>query len=132
MDYSITIWSIVVFIENRLQGKISYDELETACGFSMAYIREVFVKQTGMPLSKYILNRKIANAAFDILHSNQNILEIAVKYGFGNPDTFTRAFKRIVGLTPGEFRKRLPPVGRIKLCAGVYGVGLLNTREEEA
>jgi AraC-like DNA-binding protein len=47
-------------------------------------------------------------------------------YGFSNHDTFTRAFKRITGLTPSEFKKKRPSVGRIKLCAGVYGIGLLN------
>jgi hypothetical protein len=61
-------------------------------------------------------------AAFEIIHSEQSLLSIATKYGFNNPDTFTRAFNRITGLTPQEFRKQRRPVGRIKLCAGVYGV----------
>lgn len=126
MDYYLTIWSVVVFVENRLQSDIDYTELERATGFSLAHIRDVFAKHTGKSLSRYILSRKIANAAFEIIHSEQNILDIAMKYGISNPDTFTRAFKRITALTPQEFRKRRCPVGRIKLCAGVYGVGILK------
>jgi len=131
MDYFLTIWSVIVFVENRIQEKINYTELEKATGFSLAHIRDVFVKKTGIPLSRYILTRKVANAAFEILHNHQNILSIATKYGFSNHDTFTRAFKRITGLTPIEFKKNRPSVGRIKLCAGVYGIGLLNQVKSE-
>lgn len=132
-DYGIflTISSIVIFIENRVQRKINYEELERATGFSIAHIRDIFVRRTGIPLSKYILTRKISNAAYEILYNHQSILHIASKYGFSNHDTFTRAFKRITGLTPSEFRKKRPPVGRIKLCACMFGIGLLNPAERE-
>lgn len=130
MNYFLTIWSVIVFVENRIQEKIDYSELEIATGFSLAHIRDVFVKETGISLSRYILNRKIANASFEILYSRQNIFDIALKYGFSNHDTFTRAFKRVTGLTPIEFRKKRPAIGRIKLCAGVYGIGLLNIKKD--
>ena len=130
MNYFLTIWSVIVFVENRIQEKIDYSELEIATGFSLAHIRDVFVKETGISLSRYILNRKIANASFEILYSRQNIFDIALKYGFSNHDTFTRAFKRVTGITPIEFRKKRPAIGRIKLCAGVYGIGLLNIKKD--
>lgn len=120
------IWSVIVYIENRLQEKIDYSHLENSVGFSITHIRDIFSKKTGITLSKYILLRKISNCAFEILHSHQSITAVGIKYGFSNPDTFTRAFKRITGLTPKEFKKLRPPVGRIKLCSGVYGVGLLQ------
>ncbi len=131
MDYFITVWSVVVFVENRLQGKFDYGGLINETGFSLAHIRDLFVKRTGTSLAKYILTRKINNAAFDILHTNQNVVDIAMKYGFTNHDTFTRAFKRITGLTPAGFRKYRPAVGRVRLCAGVYGIGLLKSKEKD-
>jgi AraC family transcriptional regulator len=131
MEYFLTLWSVVAFIENRIHEKIDYTELEKATGFSLAHIRDIFVRKTGITLSRYILTRKIANAAYEILHNNQNILNIATKYGFTNHDTFTRAFKRITGLTPTNFRIKRPALGRIKLCAGVYGIGLLNLVKRE-
>lgn len=122
MDYFIVIWSVVVFVENRLQSGFQYSELEKATGFSLSHIRSIFARYTGKSLARYVLSRKIAHAAFDIIHSEESIMNISVKYGFSNPDTFTRAFKRVTGLTPQDFRKRRCMVGRIKLCAGVYGV----------
>ncbi len=131
MDYFFIIWSVIAFVENRIQEKLNYAELEKAIGFSLAHIRDIFAKITGTSLSKYVLNRKIANAAFEILHSEQSILDIATKYGFTSHDTFTRAFKRITSLTPTEFRQRRPPIGRIPLCASVYGIGLLNQEKRK-
>ena len=124
MDYFVVICSVIIYVENRLKTDIQYTELEKETGFSIAHIRYIFVKKTGKSLSRYILERKISNAAFEISHTNESLLTIAEKYGFKNPDTFTRAFKRIVGITPSEFRKKKITVGRIKLCAGAYGVGV--------
>lgn len=126
LDYFTVICSIIIYVENRLKTDISYKELEKETGFSIAHIRDIFVKKTEKPLSRYILERKILNAAFEISHTKETLLNIAEKYNFKNPDTFTRAFKRITGLTPSEFRKNKITVGRIKLCAGVYGVGFTS------
>ena len=84
-----------------------------------------------MPLGRYICARRIANAAFDLINTQKSILDIALAYRFTNPDTFTKAFKRVTGTTPQVFRRDRRPVGRIKLCAGVYGVGILSHETED-
>ena len=123
MDYFLILCSVIVYIENRIKTDVQYAELEREIGFSLAYIRDVFAQKTGKSLSRYILERKIYNSAFEISHTKESLLTVAEKYGFKNPDTFTRAFRRIIGIAPSEFRKKKINVGRIKLCAGVYGVG---------
>ena len=95
MDQFLLVMTIAVFVENRLQSGFDYAELEKATGFSLPHIRAVYAKLTGKSLSRYVLSRRIANAAFEIVHTEQNILDIATKYGFSNPDSFTRAFRRI-------------------------------------
>lgn len=124
-------WSVIVFVENRLRSKISTAELEQVTGFSIAHIRSMFAEHVGMPLGRYICARRIANAAFDLINTQKSILEIALTYQFTNPDTFTKAFKRVTGTTPRAFRQDRLPVGRIKLCAGVYGVGILSHKTED-
>lgn len=129
MDYSLMICSVIVFVENRLEGRLNYRELEEEIGFSAVHIRQVFTRCMGMPLVRYVRWRQIAHAAFDLVHTGETALDIGAKYGFANPDTFTRAFRRITGMPPQEFRNRRCAVGRIKLCAGVYGVGILQEQE---
>lgn len=124
MDQFLVVSTINVYIENRIQSGFDYVELEKATGFSLSHIRAVFARLTGKSLYRYILSRRVANAAFEIAHSEHNILDIATKYGFANPDTFTRAFRRITGVNPNEFRKQKRTVGRAILSAGVFGVAL--------
>lgn len=115
---------VITFVETRIKGKIDYNELAVATGFSLPYVRELFASQTNKPLYRYILERKIANAAFECSYTDKTLFSIGMEYGFNNADAFTRAFRRIVGVTPSEFRRMKVKMKRIKLCAGVYGVEL--------
>lgn len=100
MDHCILIWSVAVFVENRLESGFDYAQLEKAAGYSLAHIRDVFSRLMGTTLSRYVLGRRVAHAAFDMIHSSDSLLNIAGRYGFENPDTFTRAFYRMTGLMP--------------------------------
>ena len=124
MEHNLVVWAIIVYVESRIQSKIQYSAMADEIGFSLSHLRAVFISLTGKSLAQYITERKVARAAFDIIHSNDNIYTIAQRYGFTNPDTFTRVFRRVTGLSPSEFRKIKPPVKRIALCAGVFGVAV--------
>jgi len=124
LKHNLAVWAVIVYIESRIQSKIQYSAMADKIGFSLSHLRAVFISLTGKSLAQYITERKVARAAFDIIHSNDNIYTIAQRYGFTNPDTFTRVFRRVTGLSPSEFRKIKPPVKRIALCAGVFGVAV--------
>ncbi len=76
MNHYILIWSICLFVESHVQEKINLNELEYHTGFSLAHIRDVFHKQTGKTLSRYMQERKIANAAQELLHTNENMPQV--------------------------------------------------------
>lgn len=124
MDYYLTIWSVVVYAENRVQGDFDYEALAQETGFSLAHLRDIFQRCTGKTLHRYVLERKIAYAAFDLAHTTDRILTIAILYGFNGPDTFTRAFRRVTGWTPLAFRRANIVTGRKRLCAGIWGVSV--------
>ena len=121
LDYTFVVWATIVYVESRIQTKIQYPAMADEIGFSLSRLRAIFMDSTGKPLAKYIMERRVSRAAFDVTHTKDNLSAIAERYGFTNPDNFTRAFKRITGLNPSEFRRIKPPVERIKLCAGVFG-----------
>jgi len=121
VNHTLVIWAAIVFIENRIHTKIQYSALAEDVGFSLSHLRTVFMSHTGKSLAQYITERKISRAAFDAIHSNDNFSTIAERYGFTNPDTFTRAFRRVTCLNPKDFRKIKPPLKRVILCAGVFG-----------
>ena len=100
------------------------EELTRQTGFSLAYVREVFRLRTGKPLSRYIQERKIANAAKELLCTDGKIMDIAIRYGYSGRTVFSRVFKRYTGYTPSEFRADKPKLTPVRLCAGVFGPGL--------
>lgn len=125
MSYFTEIRTIIIFIENRVkEPAIIQDELEKAVGFSMPHIREIFRAQAGVPLKQYVIQRKIANSAFDLLHSKDRVLDIALQYGFESHETYARAFKRVVGMTPMEYRKCRLSTAREFITDGVYGINV--------
>lgn len=133
MGYPSSVKAVICYIEAHITDeKFNYDELEKRIGFSKAYIRELFRKNTGCSLARYIRMRKVKCSAFELLNTDKSILEIAYQYGFLNPETYTRAFSKIVGMTPIKFRGIRPVVGKEQLCTGVYSIGILERKERRS
>lgn len=59
----------------------------------------------GYSLSEYITKRRLALAGSEVLSTDERIIDIAVKYGYDSPDSFTRAFIRFHGVTPSAVQK---------------------------
>lgn len=124
MNQYILIWSVCTFVEARVREEIHLEELACETGFSLAHVRDVFRENTGKSLSHYIHERKIANAAQSLLYTDDNILDIAIHYGYSGRTVFSRAFRRFTGYTPSQFRNERPAIAPVRLCAGVFGPGL--------
>ncbi len=56
-------------------------------------------------VSEYIRNRRLALAGNDLLVTDEKVIDIALKYGYDSPDSFTKAFTRFHGVTPACVRK---------------------------
>lgn len=124
MNQYILIWSVCTFVEAHVQEDIHLEELACQTGFSLAHIRDVFRENTGKPLSRYIQERKIANAAQSLLYTDDMIIDIAVRYGYSGRTVFSRTFRRLTGYTPSQLRTERPAIAPIRLCAGVFGPDL--------
>ncbi len=133
MSYSSHTHAIISYVESHIKAeKFDYQELERQIGFSLAHIRDLFKQNTQCSLAKYVRTRKVHNSAFELMHSEHSIMDIALQYGFSNHESYTRAFKKIVGMTPSEFRGMRSKVGRNELAVGVYGVGFLDKHNKGA
>ena len=130
MSYPTHTKAIVCYIEAHIKdSKINYEELESRIGFSLAHIRDFFQQDTGYSLAKYIRMRKVKCSAIELVNTDKTILDISYRYGFNNPETYTRAFKKMTGMTPSEFREQELVAGKEELVTGVYGIGILNHKE---
>ena len=133
MGFSVDTRIILCYIESHIKEKhIDKEELAKITGFSMAYIREFFKKNTGCSLARYILERKISSSMFELIHTKMTIVDIAFLYGFSSHESYTRAFYRVVRMTPSNFRRKKPIVGKKELTAGIFGIGFLEKKEKRS
>jgi len=83
--------------ENLSDGDIDFKEVAKRAFCSEYHFERMFSFLAGVSLSEYIRRRRLTLAAFDLNSSNLRILEIALKYGYSSPDSFTRAFQSLHG-----------------------------------
>jgi AraC family transcriptional regulator len=104
------------YIENNLRGEVDLALAAKKACLSKFYYYSMFQIVTGMTLAEYIRNRKMTLAAKEIKESGSRIIDIAVAYGYGSQESFSRAFKSVQGITPAQARapsaqlKAYPPI----------------------
>jgi len=97
-------------IERSAKEDINEKDLALKYSLSGGYLRRLFMLAFKRPIGAYIRSRKLAASIDDLLHSDLNILDIALEYGFGHEQSYIRAFKREFGVRPGELRRTGGPV----------------------
>lgn len=90
------------YIEGNLANNIDFKEVSRLASCSQSYFKRVFPILTGITITEYIRRRRLTLAAFELNKSSTKIIDIANKYGYNSPDSFTRAFQAFHGITPLE------------------------------
>lgn len=119
MKYEWTIQKTIHWIESHLHEQISAQDIEEVTGFSKYHFHRVFQKSVGMSVSEYIRMRRLANAASTLLNTDERIIDIAFFYHFESQESFTRAFKKLYGLPPGQYRKVMGMMRKYKEETGM-------------
>ncbi len=104
-DYYNKLQKVLDYIELHIKENITIEELAEQCYYSKHHFNRIFQSIIGIPVLDYIKKRKLSSAAGQIIDTNDNILDIALDYGFNSHETFSRAFKRIFDITPIAYRK---------------------------
>ena len=88
------------------EGQPTVAELARLCGISSRHLHRQFLALTGKTISKYIENFWIEQAKELLVQHDLSIKEIAQRCGFSHANSFSRAFRRVSGLSPQKFRQR--------------------------
>lgn len=113
----------LTYIENHLTAEIDYKELGRIACCSEYHYQRLFSYMVGVPLSEYIRRRRLSLAGVELQHG-EKVIDVAVKYGYESPNSFSRAFKNIHGITPSQVQKegsRLKAHPRIKFQISIKG-----------
>ena len=105
MNYYDSLNRLIDTIEKNLENEIDYNELAKVIGTSSYTMQRIFVFLTGMTLTEYIRKRRLSKAAEELRKTENRVIDIATKYGYDSPVSFSNAFKKIHGQSPANFRK---------------------------
>ncbi|WBL13164.1 AraC family transcriptional regulator [Sutcliffiella sp. NC1] len=92
------------YIEENLTSEIDFKVVARLALCSEYHFKRMFSFLAGISLSEYIRRRRLSLAAFELHNSNVKVIDVATKYGYNSPDSFTRAFFNLHGVTPTEAR----------------------------
>ena len=137
MEWMAIIGNSIQYIEDHITEDITVEDVAKCVGVSPFYFQKGFAMLCGFSVSEYIRNRRLALAGNDLLVTQEKIIDIAMKYGYDSPDSFTKAFTRFHGVTPTSVRKDavlLKSFAPLKLKISLEGGYLMDykiVRKEE-
>lgn len=137
MDRIAGIQNAVNYIEEHLTDEIDYRKVAKEAACSSYYFQRIFSILCGFTLGDYIRGRRLTLAGNELAASECKIIDIALKYGYESPESFTRAFSKFHGVTPSEARKdgsKLKSFSRLCVKITLNGGNIMNYRivEKEA
>lgn len=105
MEWIESISGAISYIEENLTGELTIEKIAKYTLISPFYFQKGFSMLCGFTVSDYIRQRRLALAGSELVSTDAKIIDIAMKYGYDSPDSFTKAFSRFHGITPTAARK---------------------------
>lgn len=105
--YSLLIRKVLTQIDYDLTADLGLKNLATQLNVNPSYLSTLFKKETGSTLTEYVNQKRIEHAVFLLNSSSLQIQMIAQYSGIADVNYFTKTFKKIIGITPKEYRDRI-------------------------
>ena len=105
MEWLTAIRGAVAYMEDHLREDVSLDDVARAVHLSPFFLQRGFSLMTGYGVGEYLRNRRLYEAALDLQRTGEKVIDIAFKYGYETPESFTKAFTRFHGATPTQVRE---------------------------
>ena len=115
-----TLNALVDRIERDTSAEIDVVAFASEHGTTEYHLRRMFSSLAGMPLSEYVRRRRMTLAAAELVGGAPNLLDVAVRHGYGSGEAFGRAFRAVHGISPADARRdggplRTQPTLRFRL-----------------
>ena len=106
-DTSLTdVEPVLLYLHNNYGQKLCLDGLARAFNTNRTTLTRQFHQSTGLPVMTYLNRLRINLAALMLRDTTLSIGEIVERVGLTNPTHFGRAFRKVTGVTPSEYRRR--------------------------
>jgi len=92
------------YIQKNFKQNVKLNEMASLCNVSISYFSRLFKKATGKHFASYINEKRITEARKLLESTDLSITNIAIDLGFEDSGYFSKVFRKVVGITPSEFR----------------------------
>jgi AraC family transcriptional regulator len=96
---------VLEYINANLGKNLTLFELASVANMSLYYFAVLFRQSTGLSPHKYLLNRRIERSKLLLCDPERSVLDVGLQVGFEHQNNFARAFRRVVGVSPTEYRR---------------------------
>jgi AraC family transcriptional regulator len=93
---------VLDYIEAHLDEDLSLAELAAVAGFSLSHFKPLFKQAVGLPVHRFVLERRVERARTLLLEGKNNMGEIALEAGFSHASHMARCMRRVLGLSPSQ------------------------------
>ncbi len=94
------IQNAIEYIEENLTEELNIQEIAEKACVSAFHFQRIFTVLCGFTVGEYIRNRRLSIAAEELSKADARVIDVAMKYGYDSPDSFTRAFTKFHGISP--------------------------------
>lgn len=105
MEWTEAIKEAISYMEEHITEDITLYDVAAHVNISPFYFHKGFSILCGYSVTEYIRNRRLSLAGQELLMYDITVMELAVKYGYDSPDSFTKAFTRFHGNSPSIVRR---------------------------
>ena len=133
MDQITAIQRAIDYTEAHLTDEIDYEAAAREAASSGFHFQRLFSMLCGYTLGDYIRMRRLSLAADELQRTGGKIIDIALKYGYDTPESFSRAFTRFHGITPTQARRggNIKSFSRLSVKLILDGGNLMDYRIEK-
>lgn len=95
----------IAYLKSNYAQEITNQSLSAMTGYHEYHLNRLFLKHTGTSIHQYLLSVRISAAKKLLINTALPMSVLAEKTGFGSKTHFSSAFKKVVGITPSQYRK---------------------------
>ncbi len=96
----------ICYMEEHICEPINYVEVAGQVHMSGYHFHRTFSFITGMTANEYIRKRRLTLAAIELQTTDSSVTDVAYKYGYESPESFSKAFSRFHGSTPKQAKRK--------------------------
>ncbi|MDE5569599.1 MAG: AraC family transcriptional regulator [Ruminococcus sp.] len=133
MEWIKGIQRAIDYIELNLMEDMNYEDIAKQAYSSQFHFQRIFSIICGFTVGDYIRMRRLSVAASDLIRNNDKVIDVALRYGYDTPESFTRAFTNFHGVTPTEAKrgKNVKSFSRLSVKLILTGGSTMDYRIEK-